>query len=128
MNTIEGHAYEKRLLEEIEKIGHQILELEQEKHALERQLIKARHESYALRDVKRKNSITRALVEDIIIKELSSSKKPMKSQELFHAAQYANLHMKNNTFRTYLHRMLEKGMIKRIKTATWVLSGYEKTK
>jgi len=119
MKNNDKNQFERRLILEIERIGRQISELEQERLALQRQLTKARTEVSALKDVNRKNSVTRVLVEDLVLKELSVAAKPLKPRELFKAGLYANHRMNESTFRTYLYRMKEKGMIKRVRTG-WV--------
>ena len=110
-NPIRASAYVKRLAREIEEIQQRIAELTAEKHALERQLTKAHWEANALHDVSRKNSGTRIMVEQRIIEALESSKSPLGNNELFVAAKKANIDLKPTTFRTYLARMNERGII-----------------
>jgi len=103
--------YERRLQTEIEAIEARIKELNQEKMALQRQLVKARREGAGIADVNRKNSVTRIMIENKVIEALKGSAKPLNSRALYIAAQYVDFQLKSTTFRTYLHRMKNKGMI-----------------
>jgi hypothetical protein len=111
--------YEQRLTREIEEIELKLKELTTERDALRRQLIKARWETHQLRDVNRKNSASRVLVEQRVISSLDQSSKPMTSGQLFSVARLANFELKANTFRTHLHRMKEKGMIESVSRGKW---------
>jgi len=111
--------YEKRLQKEIEEIESKLKELTFERDALRRQLIKARWENHDLRDVSRKNSATRVLVEQRVLTALAAAKKPMTSQQLFEEALTINFELKGNTFRTHLHRMKSKGLIENVKRGQW---------
>lgn len=103
--------YELRLQREIEQIDARIRELTQEKSALQRQLLKARQEASGLSQVSRKNSIMRIMIENRVLDALRSSAKPVSTHELFQNARYANFDLKENTFRTYLHRLKQRGLI-----------------
>ena len=111
--------YEQRLTREIEEIELKLKELTAERDALRRQLIKARWETHQLRDVNRKNSASRVLVEQRVVSSLDQSSKPMTSGQLFSVARLANFELKENTFRTHLHRMKEKGMIENVSRGKW---------
>lgn len=111
-NTAEASAYVRRLMREIEEIDTRISELNQEKAALQRQLTKAHWEASALKDVSRKNSGTRIMVEQRILDALRNAQKPLNNDALFSAAKRANFDLKPTTFRTYLLRLKEKGNIK----------------
>jgi hypothetical protein len=114
--------YERRILHEIGEIESKIKELIQEKEALSRQLMKARREAANLSDVHRKNSVNRAMVEMRVLEALRNAKKPMRTKELFRAAQYVNFELNESTFRTYLHRMKNKNLIRNAKAAgVWAL-------
>jgi len=108
-------------MREIEEIDTRIAELSQEKTALLRQLTKAHWEASALKDVSRKNSGTRIMVEQRILDALRDAQKPLNSDALFAAAKRANIDLKPTTFRTYLLRLKEKGSIKPAnKRGLWV--------
>lgn len=111
-DTAQASAYVRRLMREIEEIDTRISELSQEKSALQRQLTKAHWEASALKDVSRKNSGTRIMVEQRILDALRDAQKPLNSDALFSAAKRANFDLKPTTFRTYLLRLKEKGNIK----------------
>lgn len=111
--------YERRLTQEIEEIELKLKELTAERDALRRQLIKARWENHQLRDVNRKNSASRVMIEQRILSALDQTPKPMTSSQLFSVARLANFELKENTFRTHLHRMKEKGMIANVSRGKW---------
>jgi len=114
--------FEERLRSEIEAIEGKIAELRLEQNALKRQLMKARWETHALKDVSRKNSANRVMVEQRVLEELRSSGKAVSTAALYKAALIANFELKENTFRTYLHRMKEKGLIHSQRRGFWTLS------
>lgn len=114
--------YERRLIREIEALEGRIAELRQEQEALRRQLLKARWETHALRDVSRLNSGTRVMVEERILGALHEASKPLTNKALFSVAQVANYQLKPNTFRTYLMRLKEKGLIESPQRGTWQLA------
>jgi len=110
-------------MREIEEIDLRIAELSQEKTALQRQLTKAHWEASALKDVSRKNSGTRIMVEQRILDALRDAQKPLNSDALFAAAKRANIDLKPTTFRTYLLRLKEKGSIRPTnKRGLWILA------
>ncbi len=116
---VQPSYYERRLQQEIEAIELRLKELTAERDALKRQLIKARWENHQLRDVNRKNSASRVLVEQRVIDALEQAKKPMTSSQLFEVAKLANFELKENTFRTHLHRMKQKGVIVNVRRGLW---------
>lgn len=111
--------YERRLQQEIESIELKLKELSAERDALKRQLIKARWENHLLRDVNRKNSASRVMVEQRVLGALKQATKPLSSKQLFEVARLANFELKENTFRTHLHRMKEKGLIENVSRGRW---------
>ncbi|WP_413875706.1 hypothetical protein [Albidovulum sp.] len=111
--------YEQRLMREIEEIDTRIRELRQEQDALKRQLMKARWESSALKEVSRKNSANRVMVERRVLDELKGAQKPLTTSALYKGALQANFELRANTFRTYLHRMKERGLIESVRRGYW---------
>lgn len=117
-DDLQGY-YERRLMRAIEEIEARIRELHAEKDALQRQLREARWESSSLRDVNRKNSGTRVMVETRVLDTLRASPKPVPSDVLFHEGRKANFALKETTFRTYLHRMKAKGLVESAGWGLW---------
>lgn len=115
------NSYEKRLIREIEALEMRISEFREEQLALKRQLLKARQEARALQDVSRKNSANRVMVEERILAALQASEKSVSNNKLFEAARIANFELKPNTFRTYLLRLKEKGLIENPQRGRWRL-------
>ncbi|MDI3338002.1 hypothetical protein QKW60_16460 [Defluviimonas aestuarii] len=122
MSDDERSYYETRLIREIEEIDARIMELRREQDALKRQLMKARWENNALRDVTRKNSANRVMVEQRILDELGEASKSLSTSALYKVAVLANFELKANTFRTHLHRLKERGMIESPRRGYWKLS------
>lgn len=103
--------FEKRISREIEEIEARIRSLSLEKTALQRQLAKARADRTGIQSVTRKNSLNRVLAENSVIEYLRDKGRASTAQ-LFRHAQLTNFDLKEPTFRTYLHRMKRKDMIK----------------
>lgn len=114
-------GFELRLLRELEAIESRIKALEQEKAALQRQLLKARWERSELRDVNRKNSGNRVLVEQRVLEELRKTEKSLSINKLFQSASSVNYELKQSTFRTYLHRLKSKGLVENPSRGMWRL-------
>ena len=101
---------EVRLLREIEEVNAKIQSLEDERKSLQRLLASARSKERVARSVKRKNSLDRAVVEACIHQALSEGR-PLRSKELRKRVAAVVFSLNENTFRSYLHRMKEKGLI-----------------
>ena len=112
MSDAEISYFEKRLLAEIEQIRKQIIALESESDALRRQLAKVRAEKTGLAGATRKNSLNRILCEQAVLDALMNSNRSRSSSELYDAATKTNFGLKESTFRTYLHRMKKRGLIR----------------
>ena len=113
-------------MQAIEEIEARIKELQDEKAALMRQLRVARWESDSLKDVNRKNSGVRVMVERRVLDALRAAKKPVTSDALYREALKANFELKDGTFRTYLHRMKEKGLLQSAGWGLWRLPPVER--
>lgn len=113
---------EKRLSKEIEDVDTQIQALQTERHVLQKQLAKARAERTGLQAVTRKNSLNRVLAENSVVEFIKARKRACSTKELFNYARITNYELKDATFRTYLHRMKARGLIKPAKAAgSWEL-------
>lgn len=113
---------EVRLLREIEEVSAKIQSLEDERKSLQRLLASARSKDRVARSVTRKNSLDRAVVEACIHEALSEGR-PLRSSDLRKRAASVVFSMNDNTFRSYLHRMKEKGLITQYKgrRGVWTL-------
>ena len=103
--------FEKRLSRELEDIEARIKELEDERRALSTQLAKARAQREGLQFTTRKNSANRVLAENAVLMALRDTTKPLSTQELYRKARLTNYDLKETTFRSYLHRMKNRGDI-----------------
>ena len=104
-------ALEKLLAKELAEVELRIKELMDEAAALRRQIGKAAANRQDLGFSTRKNSVNRILAENSILETLRTKGKPTKTWDLFKKARMTNVHLKENTFRTYLHRMKKRGAI-----------------
>lgn len=102
---------ERRFLREIAEIDAKIAELKANRTVLERLLLKARRENISLRDVSRKNSVGRILVENAILDALKASPKPLRNAALLAAARFSDPDLKDSTFRSHLRRLKLRGVI-----------------
>ncbi len=115
--------FEERLTNELKNIEDRIKELEAEKRALQRQLAKAKTERTGLQTATRKNSLNRVVAENSVIEMLKRERNPVTTKKLYKNAQLTNYDLKENTFRTYLHRMKKRGIIKTGHfSGSWVLT------
>jgi hypothetical protein len=96
---------------EIARIDKEMKQLFQEKKALERQLMQLRSRDAKLKDVSRKNSVNRVLVESEIVETLTRKGRPITSKDMFRIVQASLGTLNENSFRTYLHRMKLRGLI-----------------
>lgn len=103
--------FEKRLSREIEEIEARVKSLNHERTVLQRQLAKARADRTGIQSVTRKNSLNRVLAENSVV-EFLKEKERASTTQLYRNAQLTNFDLKEATFRTYLHRMKRKDMIR----------------
>lgn len=99
------------ILEQLALVEQQIHELMQEKMALQRLLLKARRGDLSLKDVSRKNSVDRILIEDRIVGRLSVARRSISAADLLKTAKEIKPDLNGNTFRSYLKRMADRGLI-----------------
>ena len=59
------------------------------------------------------------MVEARVLDALKNSPRSISTAKLYTEAQRANFELKENTFRTYLHRMKEKGLIVSVGRGVW---------
>ena len=112
MTTDENLSFfEKRILADLEGIEQRLRELTIEKNALIRQLARARAEREGLQFSVRKNSMNRVLAENSVLKSLREKDGELNFNTLYLNAKDTNFDLKESTFRTYLNRMKEKGLI-----------------
>jgi hypothetical protein len=103
-------ALEAQLLAQLTGVKQELAKLERQRETLEALLLKARQE-LNLRDVTRKNSLDRVLVENTILEALRRGRKPLPTKMLYYTARSINPQLRNTTFRSYLHRLKTKGLI-----------------
>lgn len=107
---------EARILSELAEAESKIRELTLYRDALQRFLAEVRKDGMATREVTRKNSYSRIAVENKIISELKEVGKPMSARLLLIAARQIHYGLKAATFRSYMHRMKERGLVSNVAT------------
>jgi predicted nucleic acid-binding Zn-ribbon protein len=108
---------EKALTQELSEVEIRIKELMDEASALKRQIGKASAKRKGLEFTTRKNSLNRVLAENSVLEVLRESGRPAATATLYKQARITNPYLKENTFRTYLHRMKKKGSIQTARRA-----------
>lgn len=106
----ESNILEDQLLREIAEVDRRIGELQQERAALSRLLLKTRQQAVTLKDVTRKNSIQRILIEKAITDALAKAGRPVGAADLYRIAAQIDGKLKETTFRSYLHRLKGRGI------------------
>ena len=112
---------EQRLHEELDEIDRKIGELVKEKESIRRILFRVRQETKFNIDVTRKNSFNRISVEHAIIEVLKISKKPVSTRKLAFNARSVVYNLNDSTFRSYLNRMKNRGLIVSKGSGVWAL-------
>jgi hypothetical protein len=118
---------ETHLLAQITSIEREMAKLATERDTLRDLLLKARRENSTLRDVTRKNSFDRILIESRILNLLKAASKPVPTSRLWWAAQEINPRLRNTTFRSYLHRLKSKELILSETHGFWLATDLAKT-
>jgi hypothetical protein len=115
---------ERRILEQLDATTRRLRELETERDTLRRLLVEVRNKAIKARDVTRKNSVTRVLIEDRILQTLRRSEQGVSTAILGREVSYFFPKLKGATFRSYLHRLSARGLIEHTvgKIATWQLT------
>lgn len=121
MKQISGDTIEGRIQQEIEKLNNEINNLIRQRNAYEAMLARVRREDANLRDVTRKNSISRIMIESRVMEMLGAEKR-VSGADLYRDAKYADSRLNYSTFRTQLFRMKDKGMIENVDRGWWKLS------
>ena len=109
--SLPNEAIEGPLLAELAAIERRIADLEAERSALQRLITKVRQQKIAAQDVTRKNSFDRIMVESKILELLGQTEKYLSTRELYREAKRVNYSLRDGTFRSYVHRLKERGLI-----------------
>ena len=115
-------SFERRLTDEIMAIDRQVAALVAERDALTRQLLKARTKNPVLRDVTRLNSGQRVIVEQSILDFLKEKSKASSKQIFNFILSTTVSDLNESTFRTYVRRMKDKGLIESKRRGVWEIS------
>ena len=113
---------EAELLKQLADIDRQIVELQHEKLALQRLIARVRLGQRPLREVTRKNSFERILIEERIKEVLSEAGKPLLLSQIMARTQASTRGIKATTFRSYMHRLKERGIIASAGHGSWKIA------
>lgn len=102
---------ESAIAKQIADIEKHIKELQLEKYALERLLLRTRQENIEAHDLPRKNSVNRVLIERKIINALRDSSRPLSNKALYFEARTTVMNLNENTFRSHIKRLKDAGKI-----------------
>jgi hypothetical protein len=93
-------------------------------HALTLVLERARQEPFAAVETARRNSFRKAVIEQEILLTLRRLQVPVSNSDLLAAARTVRYNLMPATFRSHLHRLKAKGLIKSAETKRgyWVLA------
>jgi hypothetical protein len=111
MHPDDRRVLENHLVAQLTDVEAELAKLEAQRNTLRQLLLKVRRENVSLRDVTRKNSFDRILIENRILETLKAASKDVPTSKLYWAAQIINPQLRNSTFRSYLHRLKTKGLI-----------------
>jgi hypothetical protein len=110
---------ESQLVAQLTGIRQEIAKLEKQRETLEALLVRVRQEMN-LRDVTRKNSLDRILTENLILESLRRTRRLTPTKILFYSVRAISPQLQNTTFRSYLHRLKAKGLIRTVGHGFWV--------
>lgn len=111
---------EDQIQKEIASLNAKIADLTAEKRSLERMLIRARREDVATRQSIRKNSARKILIEKVILDYLKGTmSRNVPASELKLKASGIDPTLKDSTFRSYLFRLKEVGLIETAGHGKW---------
>ena len=127
MKPEDRNLLETHLLAELTDVEQQIAKLEAQRDALRDLVLKARRENATLRDVTRKNSFDRILIESRVMNLLRAATKPVPARRLYWAAAEINPRLRNTTFRSHLHRLKSKGLIESKVHGEWSVTDAGRT-
>ncbi|WP_134643203.1 hypothetical protein [Pseudaestuariivita atlantica] len=111
---------ENHITKQIKEVDIKIKELQSERAALERLLLKARQDEAQEREPIRRNSVNRVLIENRILDALRRSQKPLSNRDLYLEARTVVYDLKETTFRSHIKRMKDAEKIV-AKGARWEL-------
>ena len=113
--------YEARLQSDMYEIELEIKRLQDAKQVLQRLLMEVRKRDGLIQPVKRRNSVDRVMIETAVRRSLYG-KTAVKSRNIYEAVKKVSPDLKHSTFRSYLHRMKEKGIILQHGRGEWRLA------
>lgn len=126
MRPEDRNVLETHVVAQLTGLEREIAKLEHQRDALRGILLKVRRENSQLRDVTRKNSYDRILIESRIVDLLRDATKPVVTRRLYWAAKEINPQLPNSTFRSYLHRLKSKGVIDSETHGEWTIAASQK--
>src|SRR6266436_4510964 len=109
MKTDENQLLEHQIVAQLTELERQIGDLSGQREQLQKLLINVRRKNLSRHDVTRKNSIDRIIIENRILEVVRIASASVSVKRLYSEARSVNPKLKSTTFRSYLHRLKEKG-------------------
>lgn len=115
---------ESRLMAQLRRVEKRLAELEAERSALQRLIVEFRKEDPQKREVGRRKSIKKAVMEERILEMLRANSRPMSSGLIQQRLLSAGHEINPNTLRSHIRRLAERGIIEKstIEFPGWRLS------
>ena len=107
-----SQSLEKQIISQLADVAKRIAELTEEQRTLQRILEGVRRRTIPNLDVTRKNSHQRIIVEDAIMRSFASTPGRRTVASLHLDVRLTLPEIKPSTFRTYLHRMARRGLLR----------------
>ena len=112
-NPETANPLEAQILAELASIERRITNLTGEREALRRMLTRVRQQRFGNLAVTRRNSHARILIENEVLDALrEANDHSLATHQLLRAATGVNPELKKTTFRSHLHRMKKRGLIR----------------
>ncbi len=122
MQRGDRNLLETQVIAQLAQVEQELARLQAERDTLKDILLRVRREGSRLRDVTRKNSFDRILVENTILQTLQSAGKAVPTKRLYWRVIEANPRLRSTTFRSHLHRLKERGLItNQNQRGNWIL-------
>jgi hypothetical protein len=113
---VDERPLERQILVAIDDIDRRVEALRTERATLQRLLVTTRKKTPGLPGTLRRNSADRIVIEEKVISLLREAERGMSGRTLFREIAYKQQNLKEATFRSYLHRMHTRGLIRPILT------------
>jgi hypothetical protein len=120
------NTLQQEIIRQITMLDDQIARLSAEREVLGRTLTRVRNDQVANKEVNRKNSVNKVVLENAIFLALKLAGAPVKVADLYNDVSFGLAVLNHGTFRSALHRMKESGSVASPSRGKWMLSATPK--